>query len=80
MFGNHLVSENFQNTMNTSVKTPPQPSTFEVRQMLDMDSIKNKAWADGHKETYVNGLFFFGLQSYLLEISDDLRSQLYVFT
>jgi hypothetical protein len=80
VFDDQLVSQNFVNTSATPQDSPSQPPTFEVRQMLDIGFIKDKAWSDGHKETFVNGLFFFGLQSYLLEMSEDLQARLYVFT
>ncbi|KAH9004373.1 kinase-like domain-containing protein [Lactarius hatsudake] len=41
--------------------------------MLDMGFIKEKAWSDGHKETFANGLLFFRLQSYLLNMPSNTQ-------
>ncbi|KAH9175432.1 hypothetical protein EDB89DRAFT_365732 [Lactarius sanguifluus] len=64
-----LVSENFTDISTLTQEEPPQESSsFEVRHMLDMCFIEDRAWWDGHKETFVNGLFFFKLQSHLLKL------------
>ncbi|KAH9004375.1 hypothetical protein EDB86DRAFT_2888292 [Lactarius hatsudake] len=64
-----LVSENFTDISTLTQEVPPQESlSFEVRHMLDMCFIEDRAWWDGHKETFVNGLFFFKLQSHLLKL------------
>jgi hypothetical protein len=73
-FDNRLVLENFQNTKEKTSK--PQLLSFEGHYMLDMNSGKSKAWTDGHKETFMNALFFYKLQSHLIDVSADLESRL----
>ncbi|KAH9047638.1 hypothetical protein EDB84DRAFT_1461292 [Lactarius hengduanensis] len=68
-----LVSKNFTDISTlthllTQEEPPQESSSFEVRHMLDMCFIEDRAWWDGHKETFVNGLFFFKLQSHLLKL------------
>ncbi|KAH8997627.1 hypothetical protein EDB92DRAFT_2101601 [Lactarius akahatsu] len=70
-FGDRLTFENFKSA--SMQESPQQPPSFEIRHMLDMGFIKEKAWSDGHKETFANGLLFFRLQSYL-NLSSQLES------